>query len=185
MMNVREVHGVIANIVPGEKLTPEWLEHFNEAVNTKMNPVVYLSIDPGKANGICGYDTKYYLMFMLTVQADDMVMFLDQFKQLKLCVIEDFKLYPNKTKEQIYSDMETSRVIGRAESWARHKDIALIKQPAHIKTTGYKWLGEKPLPKSNKRNHQMDAHVHFTYWGVTTGRILLEDILRRSVQKRS
>jgi len=172
------------NILPGARLTPEWLAHFNEAVNTDMNPVRYLAIDPGKSNGICGYDAKYYLMFMLTIQEADIVMFLDQFNHLKLCVIEDFVLYPNKAKEQIYSSMETSRVIGRAESWAKHKNIALIKQPAHIKPTGYKWLGERPLPKSNPANHMKDAHIHFTYWGVTTGRILLEDIMRRNVQKR-
>jgi hypothetical protein len=173
------------SIAPGERLNEEWLAHFNEAVNTNMNPVRYLAIDPGKANGVCGYDTKYYLMFMLTIQSDDMVMFLDQFKNIKTCIMEGYKLYPNKMRDQIYSDMETPRVIGRVESWAKLKNIALIIQPANIKTTGYKWLGEKPLPKSNPANHMKDAHVHFTYWAVTTQRILLEDILRRNVQKRS
>lgn len=184
-MIVKEVAGVTVNIVPSKELTPEWLSHLKEAVNKDVNPVKYLAIDPGKANGVCGYDARYYLVFMLTIAADDMVLFMKQFEKVDKCIMEGYKLYPNKMHEQIYSDMETPRVIGRVESWSTIRNVELIMQPATVKETGYKWLGEKPLPKSNKRNHQMDAHVHFTYWGVRTQRISLEDILSRKVQKRS
>jgi len=171
---------VIANIVPGERLSKEYLEHLKEAVNAPENPVNYLSIDPGKANGVCGYDAKHYLVFMLTIQAVDMNLFIHQFEQVKTCIIEDFKLYPNKTRAQHYSDMETSRVIGRVESWAELKKVELVKQGATVKATGYAWIGEKPLPKSNVRNHMMDAHVHFMYWAVRKGFINAKDLLKRS-----
>ena len=160
-------------------LTDEYLAHLKSTVNTEINPVMYLGIDPGKANGVCGYDAKYYPMFMLTVTADQMVMFLHQFECIKTCIIEGYRVFPNRAKDHIYSDLETPRVIGRVESWAEVKKVQLVKQPSHIKPTGYKWIGEKPLSKSNKRNHALDAHVHFIYWCVTSGRIPLEDLIKR------
>lgn len=160
-----------------ERLTTEQLERLHEAVNVDLNPVTYLSIDPGKSNGCCGYDERHHLMFMITIQADDMVKFLHQFDKVQKCILEDFMLYPDKTKQQVYSDMETSRVIGRVETWAELKNIDLIKQPARIKPTGYLWTGKKPLPKSNPKNHELDAHIHFMYWAVKNGRIKAEDLL--------
>src|ERR1044072_5935969 len=130
--------------LPGFKNTPEYLKNLKSVVNAIENPVLYLSMDPGKHTGICGYDRKYYLQFMLNVPADNVNLFLYQFEFIRICVIEDFKLYPNKAREQIYSDMETSRVIGRTESWSEVEHVELIKQPASIKPTGYAWLGKKP-----------------------------------------
>lgn len=162
-----------------KRLTKEELDHFREAVNSPLNPVKYLGIDPGKHNGVCGYDAKFYLQFMKPVNSNDMVIFLEQFSMVDVCVIEDYKLYPNKAKVQTYSDMETSRVIGRVESWSHHKGVKLVKQKALIKKTGYAWLGQKPLPKSDPMNDPLDAHVHFMYWAVLTGRIKAEELLKR------
>lgn len=153
-----------------QKITDEYLKGLRETVNAEENPVEYLAIDPGKSNGICGYDAKLYMVFMLTISSTDMVRCLHQFEKVQYCIVEDFKLYPNKARSQSYSNMETSRVIGRIEAWAELKDVKLIKQPATIKETGYKWIGQKPLPKSDKKNHQVDAHVHFMYWVIKSGR---------------
>lgn len=155
------------------------LDLIKDAVNNEQNPVTYLAIDPGKANGICGYDEKYYLIFMYTIQSSDIVDFLDIFEHVQKCIYEDYLLYPNKIKQQVYSDMETPRVIGRIESWAQRKKVALIKQGASIKTTGYAWIGKKPLPKSNPKNHELDAHVHFMYWAVKNNKINAADLLKR------
>jgi hypothetical protein len=160
-------------------LSEEDLKKYREAFNASPNPVRYLSIDPGKANGICGYDGRYSLLFMFTIQADEIVKFLDQLKCIDICVVEDYMLYPNKAMSQIYSTMETSRIIGRIESWTTPNNIVLVKQPAKIKPTGYKWIGQKPLPKSNQFNHEMDAHVHFMYWAILTGRVKIEEIMKK------
>jgi hypothetical protein len=147
------------------------LARLSTFVNSDLNPVTYLAIDPGKSNGVCGYDEKYYIQFMYTVPATDMTQFLAQFHKIKTCILEDFKLYPNKAKDQIYSDMETSRIIGRVETWAEMEKVNLIKQPASIKPTGYAWIGKKQPPKSNAANHQMDANVHFMYWAIKNNHI--------------
>lgn len=165
-------------VITEEVLSLEFLNFLNEQVNDEENPVVYLSIDPGKANGVCGYNSNFSVMFMLTITAPNIVMFLHQFEKVKKCIMEGYKVYPNKVKDHIYSDLETPRVIGRVESWAEIKGIELIKQPASIKPTAYKWLGVKPLSKSNKNNHAMDGHVHFMYWAIKNGHVKAEDLIK-------
>lgn len=153
------------------------LEHLEGVVNVELNPVTYLSIDPGKSNGVCGYDPTYRVQFMFVVPAEHINKFLKAFHCVKKVIIEDYKLYPHKLKQQVYSDMETSRVIGRVESWTEDNNIQLIKQGASIKPVGYAWIGKKPLPKSNPNGHALDAHVHFMYWAVKSHKINAADLL--------
>jgi hypothetical protein len=157
---------------------PRELESLALAFNEPANPIMYLGIDPGKANGVCGYDAKYYLQFMYTIPSEAMIPFLHVFTEIKTCVVENFVLYPNKAREQTYSDMETSRVIGRVETWAELKKIELVKQLATVKITGYKWLGQKPPTKSNPLNHEMDANVHFMYWAIKKGLIPARSLVK-------
>lgn len=164
------------------ELTLPQIEHLGTIVNLDQNPVRYLSIDPGKHNGVSGYDDRFYLQFMYTVNYKNMTDFLTQFSRIKVCVVEDFLLYPNKALEQRYSRMETSQVIGGINTWAKLEDVKVITQLAAIKETGYKWLGQKPPSKSNPRNHELDAHCHFTYWAVRNGHINLVDLLKRGIR---
>lgn len=160
------------------KLTEDQLKNLPELVNNETLTVKYLGIDPGNSNGCCGYDERYRLMFMFTVPADLMIKFLHSFKHVEACVLENFTLFPHKRTEQNYSDMLTSRVIGRVEDWAELNNIQLIKQGPNIKKTGYLWLGQKSPSKSNPANHELDAHCHFTYWAVKNGKIKAEDLIR-------
>ncbi len=166
-------------LLTGNALTTETLERINNVVNAAQNPIKYLGIDPGNKNGVCGYDAKYYLQFMWTVLDTDMDNFLAQFENVDTCVIEKFMLYPTKAKAQHYSEMRTSKVIGKVESWSNRNKVELIQQPATIKTTGYAWIGAKPLPKSNPHNHEWDAHVHFMYWAVSKGKIDATTLLKQ------
>lgn len=160
-----------------EKLDEENLVHLSNAVNAEVDPVVFLGIDPGKSNGICGYDAKHYLKFMYTVMEPDYLKFLDVFQNVTHAIIENYLLFPNKAKDQIYSDMMTPRIIGRTEGWAARNGVELIPQGASIKATGYAWIGKKPRPKSDPSNHEWDAHVHFMYWAIKNGRINAADLL--------
>lgn len=153
-----------------EDLTSETVELITESA-------VYLGIDPGEKNGIAGYSDKYELLWMLTVKEPDMGPFIGKCNNLKLIIIEDFLLYPSKAMPQSFSDMPTSRVIGRVEEIARTKDIKIIKQPANIKKTAYKWIGVKQPSKSNPRNHELDAHAHFMFWAIKYGKINASSLL--------
>jgi len=146
-------------------------DKLQEFATNKANPVETIAIDPGKFNGVCGYDSRHYLQFMFVVGSDDMVTFLNIFKNIQRCILEDYTLFPNKAMQQTYSDMPTSRMIGRIESWAELNHIELIKQLPTIKTTAYKWLGKKPPTKSSNQNDPWDAHAHFTYWAIKNQKI--------------
>ncbi len=160
------------------ELTDKRLEQLKESANAEHNPVKYLAIDPGKSNGICGYDVKFYPLFMLTIDADDITKFLTIFENVDKCIIEDYRVYPNKARQHIYSNLETPRVIGRVENWSEKAGVVLIKQLATIKTTGYKWINKKPPPKTDPSNHVMDAHVHFMYWAISKNHIRAEELLK-------
>lgn len=161
-------------------LSTEFLTNLNEVANNELNPIKYLSCDPGNLNGFCGYDEKYYLQFMMSIPHTDVVKFINQFKNVKVCVIESYRVYAHKAQQHINSDLLTPKIIGRVETWTELNDIQLITQPASIKTTGYKWVGKKPLPHSNPMNHALDAHIHFMYWAVKHGKINAADLLRRN-----
>lgn len=154
------------------------LEKLEIVVNSDTNPILFLGIDPGKRNGICGYDAKYCVQFMLNINEADVAKFLRCFTKLQKIIMEGYKLYPNKAKQQIYSDMLTPRVIGRVEDYCDMRNIDLIIQPASIKPTGYMWIGKKPPPKGNINRDPMDAHVHFMYWAVKNRLINAADLLR-------
>ncbi len=155
------------------------LDRFAALVNNTENRITYLSIDPGKWNGACGYDSDFHLQFMYVVAADDMIQFLSAFQHVEKCIYESYRLFPNKMRQQVYSDMETPRVIGRIESWAQLSKVETIKQDPGIKITGYAWIGEKPPTKSSNKNDPMDAHVHFMYWAVRQGKIDAADLLQK------
>ncbi len=165
-------------LFPGDRTTPEFLERLSSVVNAPENPVLYLAIDPGKSNGVCGYDAKFYLQFMMTVHADDMVEFLEQFNQVTTIVCEDYKVFYHKAKDHAFSDLETPRVIGRIEGYAARMRVKLVKQMSNIKTTGYAFIGKKPLPKSDPKNHQLDAHVHFIFYAVKNQLIDIKTLLK-------
>jgi hypothetical protein len=168
----------------GQRLTEEDFTTIHDFVNMDVNPVKYLGVDPGKANGVCGYNSQYFLAFMWTIQEDDILDFLNQFENVDTCVIENYSLYPNKAMQQVYSDMVTSRVIGRFEGWAARKEVKLVKQPANIKKVGYAWIGQKQPSKSDPQNHVKDANVHFMYWAVKSGKVDARILLELNKGKR-
>lgn len=167
-----------------ERLSERYLANFKEAVNSDQNPVKYLAIDPGKANGLCGYDVKYYMVFMLTVHEEDIVTVLNLFEKVDTCITEGYRVFPHKAKQHVYSDLATPRVIGRVEYWAETNKVKLVKQASSIKPTGYAWAGLKPPPKSDPHNHVMDANIHFIYWAVKNGKIKAAQLLKTNFGKK-
>jgi hypothetical protein len=161
-----------------ERVTDAFLEKFKRTVNDPANPVLFLGIDPGVANGICGYDANFHLVFAMTVHENDIVKFLNSFNAVEKCVCESYKIYSNKYSAHVNSDVVTLRVIGRIEHWTRLNSIELTMQPATIKNTAYMWLGQKPPTDSNPFRHQMDGNAHFMFWAIKKGLINAADLLR-------
>ncbi len=163
------------------RVTKEGFTKLKELVNDPLNPVIFLSFDPGKGTGVTGYDAKYYMQFMWTLHEADVVKFLACFEKVSLVVMESYRVFAHKAKEHIGSDLLTSRVIGRIEHWVETIGATLVTQQSSIKDTGYKWAKKKPLPKSNPLNHALDAHIHFIYFAVRRGFINLNSIHKKPV----
>ena len=136
---------------------------------TASTEVNYISIDPGHTSGVCGYDKNCNLVFMLTVDKDNIVGFLEDevnTGHVHTVIYEEYAVFPNKAQQHVYNPLHTVRVIGAIQSWALRKKLHIHGQKSSIKPTAYRMLGVKPLPKSDPQNHSLDAHAHFTFWAV-------------------
>ncbi len=81
----------------------------------------------------------------------------------KIIVCEDFHLFPNKAQAQIWSDMETVRIIGAIEYFCRINKIEFVLQKPNVKSIAYMWAGIK-VPKNHAATHKTDAYVHGVYY---------------------
>lgn len=126
--------------------------------------IKFLAIDPGKRNGIAAYNEYGLMQWMRTVLYDELTNFLRKQEEVKVVILEDYTVFPHKAKQHIYSDLITPRAIGKVEGWCEARNIKLVKQGSSYKAMGYKYLGKKPLPKSNPMNHAVDAHAHGIYY---------------------
>lgn len=139
--------------------------------------IKYLSVDPGEANGIAGYNDKAQLQFMQVVTYDGLTRFLGQLDYVEICICEEYRVYPHKAQKHIYNKLLTPRAIGKVETWAELHGVRLIMQAATHKGTGFKYLGKKEPPRSNPLSHAIVAHAHFTYWAVVNKVIKPEELI--------
>lgn len=131
-----------------------------------MEPVAYMSFDPGEHTGWAtfGEDGKV-VDFEYVHGREDLYDLLDRYFQNGIghVVIEDFFLYPWKDKEQGWSDFETVRVIGVIQAYCYLNKVEYSMQPANIKKIAYRWAGMTP-PKNKLQSHAADAYVHGVYY---------------------
>lgn len=125
-----------------------------------------VSIDPGEHTGLAFWDRGHYL-FGEMVLLDGFV-WSDVFRQIekfcpKVLVMEDFRLYPWKAKEQSWSQLKTPQLIGVIKYWAFQHRIPLVLQPASIKTN-YPDAYLTKLSNSATIIHVRDSIRHGLYY---------------------
>lgn len=125
-----------------------------------------LAIDPGKMNGLAVFDKEgKVVVYSQCVMADivDLIQdYLDEY-DISHMVVEDFKLFGHKAKQQIGSKMEASQVIGKCETIAQLKKLEFVKQPASILPIAQMWTQTK-MPGNHTVSHQISAYLHGAYW---------------------
>lgn len=131
--------------------------------------MTYLAIDPGKATGWCKFDDEGEIVWMGTVDFDNIYEWLKSFEvdPPKIIVIEEYRLNKGpqfKHIEHSNSKIETVQVIGMVKQWAKTVGAEVIEQARDKRIVGYKYWGEKSLPKSNRLNHAYDATAHGIYY---------------------
>lgn len=93
--------------------------------------------------------------------------------QLAALVVEEFRLYPWKSRQQAFSQMETVEIIGQLKLWHRTlgtiegggiRDVQLEMQPASIKEPTTKILKGLGVPSKARElragGHARDAELH-------------------------
>ena len=87
---------------------------------------------------------------------------------ISVIVMEDFKLYPWKARQQSFSTMVAPRVIGAVEVLAAQYNISVVKQSASVGKSVTVSVG---LRKTLKLNHIIDAVSHGIFYLRTQGRV--------------
>lgn len=130
--------------------------------------VFYLAIDPGETSGWASFKKDGTPIDFGQVRQRLGVYDLLKEQQPKFLVVEDFELFPWKSKEQSFSQFETVRVIGAIEFWAWAKAVPIVLQKPRIKPIAYKWAGLTPQ-KNHSLSHGPDAYVHGVYYLQSNG----------------
>ena len=125
----------------------------------------YLSLDPGNSTGWATFTSEGKLITTGTTKGKqelyDLLRSMPRSVQAVIC--EDFKLYPWKSNQQAWSQLDTVRYIGAVELWCAVTNRTLILQPSSVKPVGYAWAGMRPTTRKSE-SHSMDAYVHGVYY---------------------
>jgi len=124
--------------------------------------VYYLATDPGKTSGWATFDEQGNGITIGQANIQDFIKLLET-TEAKIIITEDYMLFPWKAKEQIWSKLDTVRVIGMIQYICYKRDIELVLQDPGIKGIGYYWAGI-PKAKQHKISHERDAYVHGVYY---------------------
>lgn len=106
------------------------------AVSEARENFKVMAIDPGKHIGFAYMEgTELKTAGVLLSEYSNLEMLFDAMLTFNVdeVVVEDFKLYPWKSMEQSWSQMETPRIIGIIEYWGWKNGIPIILQPASVK----------------------------------------------------
>jgi hypothetical protein len=130
-----------------------------------------LGLDPGGTTGWASVEAqkKRLAVLRMGTSRDATLADLDElFKEADVIVVEDFKVRPKMAVQGKFNwnSMDTTRIIGAAQTLARiHKKKFVLQQPA-VKPMGYGYAGLKYVP-GKKGTHAQDAIAHACFFLVT------------------
>lgn len=130
---------------------------------------MYLSIDPGEKIGWATFDSSGKPTGYGEVRGRDALIDLlqeDRFSDVQQLIIEDYRIFGHKAKAHAQSKVETTRVIGAVEAWAKMRGIKNkpVLQPANILPIAQMWSGI-PVPSHGAHGHdQWSAYNHGFYY---------------------
>jgi hypothetical protein len=151
-----------------------------------MSQLTYVAVDPGEHIGLVGYDEKGSLLWIQEILIKELTDFMSKWSPApKKMIVERYRPYPGKERAHTYSDLKTARVIGRLEYYAEMHGAKVVFQGADIKALGFKYLGVKEPPRSDKLMNAKVAHAHGTYYLVTKGILDGATLLKESNKRNN
>lgn len=124
--------------------------------------VHYLSLDPGKTTGWASFDAQGNAVRFGQATKEELYALLTE-QNPKVLIVEDFELFPWKSKDMPFDQLIAVRVIGAIDYWAWDHKVEVVLQKPNIKTIGYMWAGMEK-PKNHAISHGPDAYVHGVYY---------------------
>jgi hypothetical protein len=129
-----------------------------------MTDFAYIAIDPGETSGWAGFDEKGVIQEFGQFTQDEQNKWLDANIKptVKMVIVEEYRNYKGGTFKG--QKNQTSKNIGAIEMICELRGVPYTRQPANIKTIGYKFAGLGEPPKNHAISHQYDAVAHGTYY---------------------
>lgn len=130
----------------------------------------YASFDPGKITGYCTWNAKAQLLRHGQVTNDELIDLLDEdhFKTVKTVIIEDYKLFSWKAKQQSGSRMHASEAIGILLPYIRRGRKKEVRQPSNILPIASNMTNVK-MPSNHAQSHWVSAFLHGAYYLIKQG----------------
>lgn len=124
--------------------------------------VKYLALDPGKTTGWATFDAEGIGVAYGQANIKELYELLGS-TEATVFIVEDFELFPWKSKDMPFDTLVACRIIGAIDYAASLKNAEVILQKPTIKTIGYKWAGITK-PSNHTISHGPDAYVHGVYY---------------------
>jgi len=143
-----------------------------------------VGIDPGNTTGWAAVDSKDGTIKELRhIPFDEISKFLATYdwSQVNRVILEDFRLFPNKAKEQSGSDFQVVQVIGMVKQVLSDKNIPLIMQMSSILPIAERQAGIR-IPKKHSESHKIVALLHTRFWMI--GHNLIPSVAQMQVSSQ-
>jgi len=149
--------------------------------------VKLIGIDPGVTTGWASYDTERESSLCGECGGfQDVRNVLDAYLP-DAVILEEYRLYPWKAKQQSWSNIPAAEVSGIVDLWCRDHGVVLCKQtPGLRKAVPNVWLKALGLWKPTKgRPHARDAAKHLASYIAKYHRDVLKIALSRATTKEN
>lgn len=148
---------------------------------------MYIAVDPGTTSGlVVARDVKsptdFTLSYVAEISWSNRFMFLDlirdNYQSVETIIIEDFRLYKSKAKDQINSQFPSVSVKAVIETAAYQYNIFdrihyqmayCIHRTVNGRMQSTVKLLDQHVDQLAKRNHAKDAYRHLRYYLITQG----------------
>lgn len=147
----------------------------------------YISWDPGEVRiGIAGWTEEGECPANIQIEKDIFFEYIKKMQKLftehpdkkpKVFIVEDYRVFAHKIKVHIGSRLETARVIGALEAFAKLNDIKFVLQPSSILGITQMWSGVR-MPSDHSKSDKVSAYLHGYHYlhkqGIIKARVLDE-----------
>ena len=151
--------------------------------NSDPTVPLYLSLDPGKTTGYVVWNSKAQPLKTGQLTEDELIDFLDDdyLKPVEVVILEDYKLFSWKAKQQSGKRMAAPEAIGVISVFIRRGKRKEVRQPSNILPIAEKLTNVK-MPSTHSQSHWVSAFLHGAYYLIKQG--IYETPLQAQTRKK-